>query len=130
MNSDNPIEALQTGFRVCLGATTSLIESLQDAQKREETFSKIMRSEFSQLAEEWVQKGELTEQEARSFVDSLLNQPKNETASPTTTTPSSSSSKTTPAAPSDVQMELQELTTQIAAMRAELERLRNQESQH
>lgn len=131
MNSDNPIEALQTGFRVCLGATTSLIESLQDAQKREETVSKIMRSEFGQLTEEWVQKGELTEQEARNFVDSLLNQPKNETANPTTTTSTSggSSSATTPVAPPDVQLELQELTAQIAAMRAELEKLRNQETQ-
>lgn len=128
MNSDNVIGLLQTGFRVSLGATTSLIESLQDSQKREETISKLKNSEFDQLTEEWAIKGEATEQEARNFVDSLLNQPKNETYSQTPGESATGSTTTTPSAPAEVQLELQELTAQIAAMRAELESLRNQDS--
>lgn len=130
MNSDNLIQLLQQGFRVSLGATTSLIESLQDAHKREETLSRLMRSEFSQLTEEWAEKGEITEREARNYVDSLLRQQTNQTTgatSETTNTSPTTPATTTVAAP-DVQLEIQELTAQIAAMRAELEQMRNQDS--
>jgi polyhydroxyalkanoate synthesis regulator phasin len=130
MNSDNLIQLLQQGFRVSLGATTSLIESLQDSQKREETLSKLMRSEFSQLTEEWAEKGEITEREARNYVDALLHQqthPATGETSGTTYTSPTTPPTTTVAAP-DVQLEIQELTAQIAAMRAELEQMRNQDS--
>ena len=130
MNSDNVIELLQKGFRVSLGATASLIESVQDSQKRDETFSKLMRSEFDSLTEEWAEKGEVTEREARNFVDSLLNQQHQSTSAETPETSTSTVSTTpTPTAPPEVQLELQELTAQIAAMRAELETLRNQDPQ-
>lgn len=127
MNSDNVIQLLQKGFRVSLGATTNLIESIQDSQKREETFSKLIRSEFNQLSEEWEEKGEATEKEARNFVDSLLNQQNQST--PTNSAADTSEAPTTtpsPVANPAVQQELQELTDQIAAMRAELESLRQQ----
>ncbi|MCL1466348.1 hypothetical protein [Argonema galeatum] len=128
MNVDNPIQVLQTGFRISLGATASLIESLQDSQKREEILSKLTNSEFAQLTQEWAEKGEVTEQEARNFVDSLLSQQSNQTPGETPGT-SGTTETSTPAASPGVQLELQELTAQIAAMRAELERLRNQDSQ-
>lgn len=129
MNADNLIQLVQTGFRVSLGATASLIESLQDAQKRDETLSKLMRSEFGQLTEEWAEKGEVTEREARSYVDSLFNQhnhqashqPQGTSGATTTPTPTSVDAPNT-------QLELQELTAQIAALRAELEKLRKQDS--
>lgn len=130
MNSDNVIQLVQKGFRVSLGATTNLIESIQDSQKREETFSKLMRSEFNQLTQEWEEKGEATEKEARNFVDSLLNQQNQSTS--TSATADTSETPTTTANPEvtpDVQQELQELTEQIAAMRAELENLRQQNDQ-
>ena len=130
MNSDNLIQLLQQGFRVSLGATTSLIESLQDSQKREETLSKLMRSEFSQLTEEWAEKGEITEREARNYVDALLRQQTSQTTGETsgaTNTSPTTPAPTTVAAP-DVQLEIQELTAQIAAMRAELEQMRHQDS--
>lgn len=73
MNSDNLTQLLQQGFRVTLGATASLVETLQDPQKRNDNLDSI-RSELSYLATEWAAKGEITEQEARNFVDNLLNQ--------------------------------------------------------
>ncbi len=129
MNVDNPIQVLQTGFRISLGATASLIESLQDSQKREEILSKLTNSEFAQLTQEWAEKGEVTEQEARNFVDSLLSQQSNQTPGETPGTSGTTTETSTPTASPGVQLELQELTAQIAAMRAELERLRNQDSQ-
>lgn len=129
MNADNPIQVLQTGFRISLGATASLIESLQDSQKREEIISKLTNSEFGQLTEEWAKKGEITEQEARNFVDSLLNQQSSQTPGETPGASGATTETPTPTASPDVQLELQELTAQIAAMRAELERLRNEDSQ-
>lgn len=131
MNSDELVQLLQKGFHVTLGATASLIESIQDPEKRDENLSKL-NQEWSLLSEEWARKGEVTEQEARNFVDSVLAQRQGQSTA-TTTPPepnptSSTSSATTPTAPPDVQLELQELTAQLAAMRAELERLRNQDS--
>jgi polyhydroxyalkanoate synthesis regulator phasin len=119
MNSETLIQLLQNGFRVTLGATASLIEVVQDPQKREANLSKL-RQEWSQLAEEWAVKGESTEQDARNFVDSVLSQRRAQNAE-------SSSSATPPfSTPPSVQTELQELTAQIATIRAELEKLRNQ----
>lgn len=128
MNSDNLTQLLQQGFRVTLGATAALVETLQDPQKRNQNLSHL-RLELSQLTQEWAAKGEITEQEARGFVDNLLNQIRNQRPSPTpeaypstvTTTP------TAPVAP-EAELELQELTAQIAAIRIELEKLRNSDS--
>jgi polyhydroxyalkanoate synthesis regulator phasin len=126
MNPDNIGELVQKGFRITLGATTSLVESLQDPQKRDENLSKL-QLEWSQLSEEWAEKGAETEQEARRFVDTLFN---NQSAAPPAEAPGTpgSANPTTPTAPPDITIELQELTAQIAAMRAELEKLRNSNS--
>ncbi|MBW4522855.1 MAG: hypothetical protein KME16_24725 [Scytolyngbya sp. HA4215-MV1] len=120
MNSDILVQLLQKGFRVTLGATASLIEILQDPQKREENLTKL-RLDLTQLTEEWAEKGLVTEQEARSFVDTVLSQ-RGGQASATATPPSS-----TTATP-EVQGELHELTEQIAAIRMELEKLRDKDS--
>ncbi|MBD2038658.1 hypothetical protein H6F86_26385 [Phormidium sp. FACHB-592] len=121
MNADNLVQLLQNGFRVTLGATASLVEVIQDSEKRHENLSKL-NQEWSVLSSEWAQKGEVTEQEARNFVDTLLAQRNNQPPASSTT---STTATTTSAAP-EIQLELQELTAQIAAMRAELETLRNQ----
>lgn len=118
MNSETLIQLLQNGFRVTLGATASLIEVVQDPQKRHENLSKL-RQEWSHLAEEWAVKGESTEQDARNFVDTVLSQRRAQNYPSTATAPVAT-------APS-VQTELQELTAQIATIRAELEKLRSQE---
>lgn len=145
MNSDTLMQMLQNGFRLTLGATTSLlevvqdsekrvenltrlqqewsqtttslVESIQDPQKREENLIKL-RQEWNQLSEEWVVKGETTEQEARSFVSSLLNQ---RSGYQSDANPGSVKTATGPTTSPEVQTELQELIDQIAAIRTELE---------
>lgn len=126
MNSDNLMQLAQKGFRVTLGATATLLETIQDPQRREESFSRL-RSEFSQLTGEWEIKGETTEREARHFVDDLLSQRSGHSNS----TSSASSPASPPPTPTDtssvapdIQQDLQDLTTQLAAIREELEKLR------
>lgn len=122
MQSETLVQLLQSSFRITLGATASLIEVLQDPEKREENLTKL-RQEWSELSERWAEKGEFTEQEARNFVNDFLNRPNQ----PGSETASGATSTATPAAPPDVQIALQELTAQIAAVRAELENTRNSE---
>ncbi|NJR64657.1 MAG: hypothetical protein HC772_03940 [Leptolyngbyaceae cyanobacterium CRU_2_3] len=127
MNSDTFIQIAQKSLRVTLGATAAFVETLQDSQQREANLAKL-KTELSQLANEWEVKGESAEREARSFVDSLINQ-----ASSRVSQPSDASSRTvatiaSPVTPADVQQDLQELTEQIAALRSELEKLRAQDS--
>lgn len=122
------MELVQKSFRVTVGATASLLETLQDPQKRQEVTSKL-QSEWSQLADELAEKGAITEQEARRFVDSFLARQRDSRSSSTANSQPSEPIPTT-AVPvsepsmSDVQAELQELTAQLAALRAELESLK------
>lgn len=116
-------QLLKKGFHVTLGATASLIEALQHSDKREENLAQL-KLNFSELTEIWAQKGEVTELEARNIVDSVLAQSGHQSSSS-----SASGVSNYPAAPStqaSVQLELQELTAQLAAIRAELEQLRNE----
>lgn len=126
MNSDSVLRLLQKGFRVTIGATATLIEVLQDPQRREQNLSKL-RLELDQLAQEWADKGEITEQEARSFVDTFIAQRRSDdrAASETTVT----TIATPVVTPSAEMLELQELTAQLAAIRAELAHLREQREQ-
>jgi polyhydroxyalkanoate synthesis regulator phasin len=122
MNPDTLFQTVQKGLRVTVGATTDLVESIQDATRREQTFNRL-RTNPTQLIDEWATKGESTEREARTFVDGLLNQsPFNPNSAGTTTV----NTTATPIAP-DVQQDLRDLTAQIAELRAELERLRQQD---
>lgn len=115
MNSDNLSQTIQKGFHLSLGATAALLESLQNAEKRQENLSK-MQSDFGRLTEEWAEKGSLTEQEARIYVDTIFNQ---QTAP--NTTPAETVTE------GDFKTQVQELTAQLAALRAELENLQTQE---
>ncbi|MGC9524338.1 MAG: hypothetical protein ACP5D7_02240 [Limnospira sp.] len=128
MNVDNLTQMLHQGFRVTLGATSSLIEILQDPQKRDENLEKI-QSQLSQLAEEWAEKGAVTEEEARSFVDTILS---NSGQSEPGTTVNSGATPAPPPAPTASSSgeigEIQELTNQIATLRAELKNLRESDS--
>ena len=132
MNVDSFTQTLQTGFRVTLGATATLIETLQDPQKRADSWSKLS-TEWGELSEAWAAKGEVTEQEARSLVESMMAQigdqvsTVGESTMPTAD-PAPKTINTTATAVTDpaIQSDLQELTTQIAAMRAELDRLKQE----
>lgn len=124
MNSDTVVRLLQQGFRVTLGATASLVEMLQDPYKRDTNLARL-RTELDQLTQEWAEKGAVTEQEARSYVDSFIAQRRAGMQSPPTVT---TTATTVPPTSPEVQLELQELTAQLAAIRAELERLRSEEN--
>jgi polyhydroxyalkanoate synthesis regulator phasin len=129
-NSDNLTEMLQKGFRVTLGATSFMIETLQDSQKRDENLAKLKSENLSQLTDEWAQQGELTEREARNFVDTIFAGTTNQdTVETPTDSESPINTPATTATESNPQVEIQELTAQMAALRAELEKLRTEESQ-
>ena len=116
--NDIVLRLLQKGFRVTIGATATLIEVLQNLSK--------LRLELDQLAQEWAEKGEVTEQEARSFVDTFIAQRRSDDRAAETTV----TTIATPVMPPSAEMlELQELTAQLAAIRAELAHLREQKDQ-
>jgi polyhydroxyalkanoate synthesis regulator phasin len=125
MNPDTLVQLAQKSLRVTIGATATLLETLQDPQQREANLSRL-KTDLSQMTDEWEVKGESTEREARSFVDTLLSQASNRVNTAVSTEPRTVSTVSTTAAPiaPDVQQDLQELTQQIAALRAELEKLR------
>ncbi|AOY83499.1 MULTISPECIES: hypothetical protein [Moorena] len=128
MNSNNLLELLQTGFRASLGATASFVETLQDPQKREESLAQF-QSDFNQQVTEWAEKGETTELEARRFIEQMWNQPGNPVGTPTTGTSSdpAAASSSNPVQ-SNAQDDIEELTTQLADLRKELEELRKSDS--
>ena len=123
MDSNNLLEFLQTGFHVSLGATTALIESLQDPQKREENFSSL-NSDFEQQLTRLAEKGKITEQEARSYLESMWTQANNSGEPASTATPTNTSVTPPTSTTTNTQQEIEELTAQIAALRTELEQLR------
>jgi polyhydroxyalkanoate synthesis regulator phasin len=147
MNSDQLTQLLQQSFHFTLGATASLVETLQDPQKLDQNLEYIksikpelsqltqtqyleyIKSELSQITTELAAKGKITEQEARDFVDNFLKQISNQEASSSSATTSTTEATTSSQdAPPEVQLELQELTAQLAAIRAELEKLRSSDS--
>ena len=126
MNPDNLTQIIQKGFRVTLGATSFFMETLQDSSKRDENLNKL-NSDFNQLTEEWAERGEMTEREARNFVDTILTQQNSQVNTDTTTVSS------TPASgfvQSDIQRDLLELTKEIANLRADLQESQQSDSQN
>ena len=114
MNPDTFFQLLQQSFRIGIGATTSLLETLQDPKKRAETLSEF-QTQMTQKTQEWAEKGAITEQEARRLVDRWLTKQN---------TPSSSSDpSTTSSNPNsgNIELEIQQLTQQVTALRKELE---------
>lgn len=126
MNPDNFVQLAQKGFHVTLGAAAFMIETVQDPQRRDTNLSRL-QSDFTQLAEEWEAKGESAEREARKFVDGLLSQQFNQANQSTSTTSAPANPASSTTSP-DIQQDLQELTLQLAAIRTELERLRETNS--
>jgi polyhydroxyalkanoate synthesis regulator phasin len=125
--NDTVLQLLKKGFRVTIGATATLIEVLQDPQRREQNLSRLRR-ELDQLAQEWAEKGEMTEQEARSFVDTLMAQRRADSDRVASEAIVTTTAVPVPPPSSEV-LELQELTAQLAAIRAELAHLREQRGQ-
>ncbi|MDJ1179415.1 hypothetical protein PJF56_11115 [Roseofilum sp. BLCC_M91] len=128
MNSETLVQLLQQSFHVTLGATASFAEVLQDEQKRQESWRKLSQ-ELADLTQEWSEKGKITEEEARNFVDNLMKQ-KTTSSESAADAESTDESDGEPEAPCDrdPQAEIEELTTQISTLRSELEKLRQEES--
>ncbi|MEB3357206.1 MAG: hypothetical protein VKK04_10795 [Synechococcales bacterium] len=120
MNPDTITESIQKGFRVTLGAASFLVETIQDPVRRDENLAKLQNSDFAVLSEEWAIEGEKREQEARSFVDSVIaqqqgNQPNGSATNISSGMPSSVT------IPIDLQSDLRELIVQLAELRVELQ---------
>ena len=133
MDPEKLPQILQTGFHLTLGATSFLIETLQDPLKREENLGKL-KSDLGVLADELLEKGEMTDREARNFVDTIFSEPSHrENTDSESVSPKQSDSSTNnspdSAITTEVQLEIQELTAQMVALRTELENLRAQNSQ-
>jgi polyhydroxyalkanoate synthesis regulator phasin len=121
------VQLIQRGFRITLGATTSLLETLQDPQKRATNFSEL-KSKLGQQMEEWAEKGAVTEEEARTFVDRMWQQRPSSSPANYANPPSDPATSSSPNSDSHAQSEIQQLTAQIATLRTELENLRNSDS--
>ena len=132
---NNVTDFVQKGFRTSLGAASFLVETLQDPNKRDENLQKLNSNfnsmDFSQLTEEWAEKGEVTEREARTFVDNMLQQKGSESSSNSEDISDFPSNTTNDnAAGSNLQDELQELTAEIIALRTELQQYQESKSEN
>ncbi len=125
MNNNNIfLETAQKGFHITVGAATALIETVQNPQKRSETISQI-QSELNQKAQEWSEKGAVTEQEAKTFLNDLIQQQPWSKKQTSTT----NSSNNTYSSNQDVHGGLQELKEDIVALRSELEKMRQSKNE-
>ena len=84
MDSQQTIEFLKKGLHVTLGATTSLVESVQDPFKREENLAQLNLG-FDELTHIWEEKGSVTESEARQFIDTVISSSVGATSAPSNT---------------------------------------------
>lgn len=122
MNSENIVQFVQKGFHVTLGATSFLVETLQDSQKRDENVAKL-GGDFSVLSEEWAVEGAKKELEARQMVETILGQPSgsandfSDSSNFSSASPSSSSVNVS----NQMYQDLKDLTRQLAEIRTELE---------
>ena len=125
-NYNNLFQFVQQGFRATLGATTSLVETLKDDQKRQNTITQLT-TQLNQQVQEWVEKGEVTELEARRIIDNFWNQSVNQQSNSTSTNNEANNTSTSN---SGSPSEIQDLTNQIINLREELESLRQGQSKN
>ncbi|APB34711.1 hypothetical protein GlitD10_2377 [Gloeomargarita lithophora Alchichica-D10] len=117
---NTPETLLQQGFRVALGCAGTVVEWVQDEQKRQ-TQLQQWQQDMEQVVQELVTKGEKTEVEAREFVAQLFNRTSPPPASPPVEVEVTSSSAPAAAA------ELQDLTNELSSLRESLEQSRPNE---
>ena len=117
MNNNNLSQIVQHGFRVAVGAVTSLVETAQNPDKRSEAISEL-QMELNQKTREWAVKGEITEQEARKILDNLLRQRNGQQNSP------DSDRSTNNTGEENINSGLQELKEDLIALRIELAKMR------
>ncbi len=116
-NNSTLLNTLQQGFRITVGATASLVETLQDPQKRQGTFQDLQQ-EWDQKASQWAAKGTTTETEARQYVDQLMAQLRQSVPNPSAKSPSSGSNNIIDFA--TAKKELDRLTEEIVTLKEEI----------
>ncbi|AFY69015.1 hypothetical protein Pse7367_0713 [Thalassoporum mexicanum PCC 7367] len=136
--TDDIATILQKTFHVSLGATASLVEMLQDPEKRTVTVE-TMLSDIDKFTAELAAKGAVTEVEARNFVDSFISDQINKPDAPAGSTETGDASEATVdtaanevgdrpgAGDESVESDIKDLTEQLAALRSELENIRQQD---
>ncbi|MEM6590598.1 MAG: hypothetical protein AAF651_01920 [Cyanobacteria bacterium P01_C01_bin.73] len=123
MNPDNIGDILKRSLHVTLGATATLVEAIQDPVKQSEKFSEI-NGDWDRLAEDLAAKGATTEQEARTFVDGVVANISNP-FDPAANSPEAPVEAAMPTVPGGIQIELDALTQELAALRQEIDNLQN-----
>ena len=114
--------------RIAFGTAASLVEILQDTDKRNQNIKKFSEN-FNQIADEMAIKGEETEMEARRQMDTWWS----------STTPNRSSNSVPTkieviditdesGSPGNDSAEVAALTAEITALKAELERMRSSQN--
>ncbi|MEN9216962.1 MAG: hypothetical protein Q6K90_06535 [Gloeomargarita sp. HHBFW_bins_162] len=120
---NTPETWLQQGFRVALGCAGTVLEWVQDEQKRQAQLQQWQK-DVEQMIQELTAKGEKTEAEAREFVERLFNR----NTPPPPSPPPVEVEVTSSPAPTDAAAQLQELTTELSSLRESLEQSRPNES--
>jgi polyhydroxyalkanoate synthesis regulator phasin len=123
MDSNNLFDAIQQGFRTVVGAAASTLETLQDNQKREKTFSEL-KNQWEKCSQEWSEKGEITEKQAREMFDKWIQkESKNQTNStPTTIDTTAEEVSPTVSSATNINKDIKSLTEAIIDLRQELEK--------
>ncbi|MFS8118313.1 MAG: hypothetical protein ACMG55_07440, partial [Microcoleus sp.] len=90
---------------------------MQDPLKRSENLDKLKQSDFGLLADELLEKGEMTDREARNFVDTIFSQPGDRENAESESVSHQQSDTETDTPPEsvvqpDVKLEIQELIAQ------------------
>ncbi|USR90075.1 hypothetical protein NEA10_14630 [Phormidium yuhuli AB48] len=124
MNPDTLMQSLQTSFRATVGAASTALESLQDAQKREENLQALQNQDWEALVQQLAEKGELTELEARRFVDEILGASSTDAPQTVDVSGDADVKEDEPA----TEEELEQLSEMVAKLRQELEQLRRPKS--
>jgi polyhydroxyalkanoate synthesis regulator phasin len=134
MNTDTFIELLQKGYRVTLGAASSAVEAVQDPQRAADDFSDV-GTDLQLLADRLEVRGALTEKEARSFVEGVVNQMPEPFRSVSQSfsqgaaeSPKTVTTVATPVVDTQLQAEVESLTAELIAIRKEIEELRQKDS--
>lgn len=114
MENNTIFNLIQQGFRTAVGASASVVETLQDSQKRSQILSDL-NTEWQQKSQEWEQKGTITEQEARKIIEQFFKGHSSKSSNPY----------------EDIEVKsvdnqsngIQELTREIVALREEVQKL-------
>ena len=115
MSDNNVLSFFQQGLRTVVGATAEAIETLQNSEKRNQAISEF-NEEWQKKSQEWVEKGTVTEAEARKMVEQLFNRQGS--------SQNNSSPQEIPIeSDENPYSEIKELTEEIISLRGELEKL-------